>query len=149
MPRDFPRSRRIEDQIQRILSDLVRTQVRDPRLADVIITAVKISKDLGVAWIYYTVLQAEGETENLEDAFKSATGFLRSRLGKELTVRRVPELRFRLDSTESHARDMDELIQAAVLKDHLTHEGTDESADDLSDKSSDESPNKSDPDEQS
>jgi ribosome-binding factor A len=145
MPRDFPRSRRIEDQIQRILSDLIRTQVRDPRLADVIITAVKISKDLGVAWIYYTVLQAEGETENLEDAFASATGFLRSRLGKELTVRRVPELRFRLDSTESYARDMDELIQAAVLKDHPAGEGEDKGADE----SSDESPGKPDTDEQS
>jgi ribosome-binding factor A len=149
MPRDFPRSRRIEDQIQRILSDLVRTQVRDPRLADVIITAVKISKDLGVAWVYYTVLQAEGETENLEDAFASATGFLRSRLGKELTVRRVPELRFRLDSTESYARDMDELIQAAVLKDHPAGEDEDKGADESSDESSDESPGKPDTDEQS
>jgi ribosome-binding factor A len=149
MPRDFPRSRRIEDQIQRILSDLVRTQVRDPRLAGVIITAVKISKDLGVAWVYYTVLQAEGETENLEDAFASATGFLRSRLGKELTVRRVPELRFRLDSTESYARDMDELIQAAVLKDHPAGEDEDKGADESSDESSDEPPGKPDTDEQS
>jgi ribosome-binding factor A len=145
MPRDFPRSRRIEDQIQRILSDLIRTQIRDPRLAGVIITAVKVSKDLSVAWVYYTVLQAEGEAENLEDAFASATGFLRSRLGKDLTVRRVPELRFRLDSTESNARDMDELIQAAVLKDHPAGEDKGEGADE----SSDESPGKPDTDEQS
>ncbi|MCP4000240.1 MAG: 30S ribosome-binding factor RbfA [Gammaproteobacteria bacterium] len=135
MPRDFPRSRRIEDQIQRILSDLIRTQIRDPRLANVIITAVKISKDLGVAWVYYTVLQAEGETENLDDAFASATGFLRSRLGKDLTVRRIPELRFQLDSTESYARDMDELIEAAVLKEHPVGEDADEPSDDSSDQS--------------
>ena len=49
MPRDFPRSRRIEDQIQRILSDVVRKEVRDPRLATSIITAVRVSKDLSVA----------------------------------------------------------------------------------------------------
>ena len=134
MSRDFPRSRRIEDQILRVLNDVVRANVRDPRLNGAMISAVKVSKDLGVAWVYYTVLQAEGETENLEDAFASATGFLRSRLGKELTVRRVPELRFRLDSTESNARDMDELIQAAVLKDHPEGEGADQSSEEPFDK---------------
>jgi ribosome-binding factor A len=132
MSRDFPRSRRIEDQIQRILSDLVRTQVRDPRLSDVIITAVRVSKDLSVAWVYYSVLQAAGETEDLGDAFASATGFLRSRLGKDLTVRRVPELRFRLDDTQSNARDMDQLIEAAVLKDHAAEEQNNTAADEHS-----------------
>ena len=113
MPRDFPRSRRIEDQIQRILSDVVRGEVRDPRLANAIITAVRVSKDLGVAWVYYTVLQAEGETENLDDAFASAMGFLRGRLAKDLTIRRVPELRFELDETTTNARNMDRLIDKA------------------------------------
>ncbi len=113
MPRDFPRSRRIEDQIQRILSDVVRGEVRDPRLANAIITAVRISKDLSVAWVYYTVLQAEGKAESLDDAFERAMGFLRGRLAKDLTVRRVPELRFRLDDTAANARNMDRLIDEA------------------------------------
>ena len=113
MARDFPRSRRIEDQIQRILSDVVRTEARDPRLANAIITAVRVSKDLSVAWVYYSVLQSEGETENLDDAFASAMGFLRSRLAKDLTVRRVPELRFELDETTTNARRMDQLISEA------------------------------------
>ena len=117
MPRDFPRSRRIEDQIQRILSDLIRQEVRDPRLENVIITAVRISKDLGVAWVYYTVLQIEGEVDSLDSAFDSAMGFLRGRLAKDLTIRRVPELRFRLDETESNARHMDDLIESVVSKD--------------------------------
>ena len=114
MPRDFPRSRRIEDQIQRILSDLIRTEVRDPRLGDAIITAVRVSKDLSVAWVYYTVLQADGKTANLDDAFASAMGFLRSRLAKDLTVRRVPELRFELDETQANARAMDELLESVM-----------------------------------
>jgi ribosome-binding factor A len=117
MPRDFPRSRRIEDQIQRILSDLVRTEVRDPRLSAAIITAVRVSRDLSVAWVYYTVLQTDGETGNLDDAFAGAAGFLRSRLAKDLTVRRVPELRFELDETQVRARNMDELIERAVRRD--------------------------------
>lgn len=114
MPRDFPRSRRIEDQIQRILSDLIRTEVRDPRLSNAIITAVRVSKDLSVAWVYYTVLQASGPTENLDDAFASALGFIRSRLAKDLTVRRVPELRFELDETQENARAMDELLDSVI-----------------------------------
>jgi ribosome-binding factor A len=114
MPRDFPRSRRIEDQIQRLLSDLIRTEVRDPRLASAVITAVRITRDLSVAWVYYTVLQSEGEAPLLDSAFASAGGFLRSRLAKDLTLRRVPELRFELDSSAAHGRAMDRLISDAA-----------------------------------
>ena len=122
MPRDFPRSRRIEDQIQRILSDVVRKEVRDPRLASSIITAVRVSKDLSVAWVYYSSLNTNGradeveasEAESLVEAFASASGFLRGRLAKDLTVRRVPELRFEFDDTLSKAHRMDELIDSVV-----------------------------------
>ena len=114
MPREFPRSRRIEDQIQRILSDVMRTEVRDPRLGAVIITAVKVSKDLGVAWVYYSVLQADGEAEPLDSALASAMGFLRHRLAQQLTVRRVPELRFKLDETGANARSMEKLIDSVT-----------------------------------
>ena len=117
MSRDFPRSRRIEDQIQRLLSDVIRNDVRDPRLSQAIITAVRVSRDLGVAWVYYSVLQTEGETDSLDDAFKSAVGFMRSRLAKDLTVRRVPELRFELDETGENARAMDQLIEDAISAD--------------------------------
>jgi len=113
MARDFPRSRRIEDQIQRILSDVVRGEVRDPRLKNAIITAVRVTRDLSVAWVYYSVLQVDGETENLDEAFASATGFLRSRVAKDLTIRRAPELRFELDETLGNARNMDQLIDKA------------------------------------
>lgn len=117
MPRDFPRSRRIEDQIQRVLSDLLRKEARDPRLANVIITAVRVSKDLGVAWVYYSVLDVKGESVDVAPAIESAMGFLRSRLARELTVRRVPELRFEPDETLENARQMDELIETARAQD--------------------------------
>ena len=117
MSRDFPRSRRIEDQIQRLLSDIIRNDVRDPRLSRAIITAVRVSRDLSVAWVYYSVLQVDGETESLDEAFQSAAGFMRSRLAKDLTVRRVPELRFELDETGANARAMDQLIADATSAD--------------------------------
>ena len=117
MPRDFPRSRRIEDQIQRVLSDVMRNDLRDPRFTGVFITAVRVTRDLSVAWVYYSTLQAEGEPVDLSDAFGKALGFLRSRLAKELTVRRVPELRFELDDTTSNALAMDKLIRDARAQD--------------------------------
>jgi len=117
MPRDYPRSRRIEDQIQRILSDVLRNDVRDPRLQNAFITAVRVTKDLSVAWVYYSTLQAEGEAEDLGEAFSKALGFVRSRLAKELTVRRVPELRFELDPTAANADAMEKLIRQARSRD--------------------------------
>ena len=91
MPRDFPRSRRVEDQIQRILSDVLRSQARDPRLAQVIITAVKVSRDLSVARVFVTSLDLERSGDELLDSLGRAAGFLRSALAAELTVRQVPE----------------------------------------------------------
>ena len=128
MPRDFPRSRRIEDQIQRILSDLLRTEVRDPRLGDVIITAVRVSKDLSVAWVYYTVLQSDDKAADPGPAFESALGFLRGRLERDLTVRRVPELRFEADETQTRARELDDLIESAVARDRAGRKDDDPSA---------------------
>jgi ribosome-binding factor A len=130
MPRDFPRSRRIEDQIQRLLSDLIRTEVRDPRLGNAVITAVRVTRDLSVAWVYYTVLQSEGEPPSLDSAFASAGGFLRSRLAKDLTLRRVPELRFELDSSASHGRAMDRLIADATDADRDASQARGASTDD-------------------
>lgn len=123
MPREFPRSRRVEEQIQRILSDLLRSGVRDPRLKNVIVTAVKVSRDLGVAWVYVTALSAgDAARPDIVGALEHAAGYLRSALAGELTVRQVPELRFRLDDTLEQAEHMDELIARAVAADR-TPEG--------------------------
>ncbi len=123
MPRDFPRSRRIEDQIQRILSDELRTNVRDPRLQGAMITAVDVSRDLSVAWIHFASLHPDQDKESLQDAFVSAMGFLRSHLAKKLTVRQVPELRFKFDDSLQRGADMDKLIDEAVSGDRRDGEG--------------------------
>ncbi len=126
MPRDFPRSRRIEDQILRILNDVIRVHARDPRLNDAILTAVKVSRDLGVAWVYYTALDPEHSRDELDEAFSSALKFLRSQLAAQLTVRHVPELRFKYDDLTETSRAMDQLIDDAVSSDELKSGGTDD-----------------------
>lgn len=115
MARDFQRSRRIEEQIQRLLSDVIRTQLRDPRVEGVVITQVRVSHDLGVAWVYYSTYDAGAHPDpDLQAGLDRATGFLRSHLARELTTRTVPELRFRFDDQGKKTRDLDRLIDAAV-----------------------------------
>jgi ribosome-binding factor A len=126
MPRDFPRSRRIEDQILRILNDVVRVHVRDPRLSNAMITAVKVSRDLGVAWVYYTALDPDHDRDELDEAFNSALKFLRSQLAAQLTVRNVPELRFRYDDLSETSQAMDQLIEDAVSDDVRKSSGSDD-----------------------
>ena len=128
MPRDFPRSRRIEDQILRILNDVVRVHVRDPRLHDAMITAVKVSRDLSVAWVYYTALNPDHNRDELDEAFNSALKFLRTQLAAQLTVRHVPELRFRYDDLSKTSQAMDELIDEAVSNDVLKSTGSGDDA---------------------
>lgn len=122
MAREFTRSRRVEEQIQRLLSDVMRSQLRDPRVARVVITEVRASRDLGVAWIHYSLIGTEmtPSPEALADVqagLDRAAGFLRSQLARELSTRTVPELRFRYDEAAQRGRDLEQLIDAAVAKD--------------------------------
>jgi ribosome-binding factor A len=135
MAREFTRSRRVEEQIQRTLSEVMRSQLRDPRVAGVVITEVRASRDLGVAWIQYSLLGTDDRptAETLADVqagLDRAAGFLRSQLARELSTRTVPDLRFSYDAAGQRGRDLEQLIDTAVARD-LTGSGTpgsDESA---------------------
>jgi len=120
--REFSRSRRVEEQIQRLLSEAMRAQVRDPRVGGVVITEVRASRDLGVAWIHYTLLGTDanpgaGTLEDAQAGLDRAAGFLRSQLARELSTRTVPELRFRYDEAAQRGRELDRLIDTAVASD--------------------------------
>jgi ribosome-binding factor A len=118
MAREYPRSRRVEEQIQRILSDLIRTEVRDPRVRGVVITEVRVSRDLGVAWVYYSVLAADQQADpGLQAGLEHSAGFLRSRLARELSTRTVPDIRFRFDEAGERSRHLEQLIDHAVRRD--------------------------------
>jgi ribosome-binding factor A len=118
MPKEFPRSRRMQEQIQRLLSDALRGHVRDPRLHNVIVTDVRLSRDLSVARVYYATLDPSGPpAAELAAGLEAASGYLRSLLAGEIRARHVPELRFEPDETLARARVLDELIAGAVRED--------------------------------
>jgi ribosome-binding factor A len=114
MKRDFNRSDRIADQIQRELAGLIQLEVKDPRVGMVTITAVEVSKELEYARIYFTVLGDDKARELTMQGLTRAAGFLRRELAHRLKLRSTPELQFVYDKSIDNAARMSELISAAV-----------------------------------
>jgi ribosome-binding factor A len=117
MPREFYRSRRVEEQIQRLLVDLIRKEVRDPRVGPITITAVEVSRDLSHAKVFFVPFDASRPAADVAAALASAAGFLRIHLKKQLQMRQVPELHFIIDETIDKAARLSSLINAAVASD--------------------------------
>jgi ribosome-binding factor A len=122
MPKDFSRTRRIGEQIQRELAVLLQREVRDPRLSQVTISAVEVTRDLSLATVYFTVL---GEKENLppiQHALEKASGFLRHALGERMVLRSLPQLKFVYDASISRGATLSNLIDEAVAADRKKHQ---------------------------
>ncbi len=125
MPKEFSRSQRIADQIQRDLAQLVQTGLKDPRIGMITINDVRVSRDMGYADVYITLLTAEEMNENSEEVkltlevLNKAAGFLRNELGRAIKIRTIPHLRFYFDKTVGEGRRMSSLIAKARSKDEM------------------------------
>lgn len=123
MSRDFKRTDRIGDQMQRDLAELIRTEIKDPRIGMVTVNAVSVAKDLGYAEVYITLLTAEelnAQSEEVKLTVKllnNAAGFLRTELAKRIKLRTIPQLRFHFDASVGEGRRLDSLIRQARAKD--------------------------------
>lgn len=123
MARDYSRTSRIADQLQRELAQLIQFEVKDPRLGMVTVSHVKVSKDLGFADVYITVLPLNGkdEAEAIIDSLKvlnNAAGFLRGELCRNVKLRVMPQLRFHFDETIERGRHLHHLIEAAIRQEN-------------------------------
>ena len=98
----------------RILSELLRFETKDPRLRDVSLTAVDLTRDLSVAKVYFSLLKPDDSPEEALQGLEKAAGFLRGRLAHEIKVRHVPELRFVHDDSVEHGMKISELIDGAL-----------------------------------
>lgn len=126
-PQGYSRTDRIADEVHRSLSQLVQREMRDPRVGMVTVQHVRVSKDLGWADVYFTVMdQSPAEAHEAEKVLTKAAGFLRSRLAAGMTTRYTPRLRFHYDEHTEQAQRLDSLIRDAREQDQQL--GDDESA---------------------
>ncbi len=117
MAKEFSRSRRVGEQVQRELAELIQRELSDPRLGMVTVSAVEVSRDLAVAKVFFTVLNPGHDVKQTLDGLNHATGFLRRELGRRMKLRIVPELRFQYDSSVENGSRLSALIDKAVSGD--------------------------------
>lgn len=119
MARDFKRTDRLGDAVQRILAQLLQFEVRDPRIGMVNINDVEVSRDLAHARVFVTFVgkESDEQCEEAAEALNNASGFLRSRLAKELDIRTTPRLHFVYDKTSVRGQALSSLIDRAVKED--------------------------------
>jgi ribosome-binding factor A len=111
------RQARLGDRIRVILAERLERGLRDPRLGFVTITDVRVTGDLQHASVFYTVLGSEEERNASAEALKSATGMLRSEVGKHLNVRLTPSLEFIPDAIPENAGHIEDLLREARERD--------------------------------
>ena len=112
---DSVRIRRVAEQIRAELSQILRDEVRDPRIRLVTITRVKLATDLGAATIFYSPLgedPSEERVSELEEAMSAVTGFARRLLSRRMKLRHTPDLRFILDDSIAEGSQTLELIRS-------------------------------------
>jgi ribosome-binding factor A len=112
MAKDNPRARRLGEQIQRELGELLRRDVKDERIGNVTITAVSVTGDLRTARVYYLVFGKDGPDPKVQRGLESAAGFLRNALSRSLMIRYTPTLTFELDTSIEHGVRLTQLIDS-------------------------------------
>jgi ribosome-binding factor A len=108
-----PRVRRVADRIKVIVAEMLERRIKDPRLGFVTITEVRVSGDTQHATVFYTVLGGPEEIDRSQAALASATGLIRSEVGRQLAMRHTPTLEFVLDAVPDNARHIEDLLERA------------------------------------
>ena len=121
MSREYPRKLRVAAELQRVANELLAHEINDPRLAGVRISAVELTGDLSSARLYFNTLDPDEDPGPIETAFDRASGFFRSRLGRAVRLRRVPELSFVQDIGPRRGFELTHLIDE-VVEDEQGHE---------------------------
>jgi ribosome-binding factor A len=119
--KSFKRSDRVAEQVRRDLADLIRTELKDPRVGMISLTDVVLTPDYAHAKVFFTTLQSE-HLEEIQIGLKRASGFLRRELGRRIHIHTLPELHFVYDNSIEHGASMSQLIDQANALSDLTPE---------------------------
>lgn len=114
---DAARTRRLAERIAKISAEMLERRIKDPRLGFVTVTEARITNDLREATVYYTVYGTPEEKEDSEIALKSATGIIRSEIGRIMGLRHTPSLTFVADAVPETARHIEDLVAKAKQRD--------------------------------
>jgi ribosome-binding factor A len=120
MAREFKRTDRVAEQLQRELAQIIQLEVKDPRIGMVTVCAVDLSRDLHYATVYVTFLGIEETSKATSEAvtvLNDAASFIRVQIGKRMRMRAVPHVKFLFDESISRGRDLSSLIEKARDKD--------------------------------
>ncbi len=143
MAKEFSRTRRVADQIQRHIAELIQMELGDPRVGMVTVTGVDVTHEFERARVYFTVLdenladkeQAKKSVESSTLALNKATGYLRTALARRLKLRTTPELVFIYDSSMEYGNRLTDLIKQSGTASAEVDEPTNKPADSQSEKS--------------
>lgn len=108
----FLRSDRVSGQIQKILSEILLKKIKDPRLENASITDVKMSRDLRIARIYFVASGNKKSMEEAAEGFKSALGYVKRTLARQLGLRYMPDLKFFYDDSFDYGSQIDKVLKA-------------------------------------
>jgi ribosome-binding factor A len=122
MLKQSARTQRIAGQVQRTLATLLRRNVKDPRVGNVTVTAVEVANDLSFARVHVLPFASTQPGEDLLAGLRSASGYLRGELARELKLRHMPRLEFQLDEVLERAHRLSSLIDDAVRSDRERNE---------------------------
>jgi len=129
--KSFPRNRRVADQIQRTLGELIRRELRDPRLGPVTIVDVQVSADLSHAKVFYSILGGDKNPERTREILDEGSRLLRGPLGRALQLRHAPSITFVADELIEYGTSLSAKISEAVKRDtehHVDNSHDDESS---------------------
>jgi ribosome-binding factor A len=110
---DAARARRLAERIAVIVAEMLERRIKDPRLGFATVTEARLTNDLREATVFYTVYGSPEEREETAAALRSATGIIRTEVGRQLGLRHTPSLAFVADALPDSARRIDDLVAAA------------------------------------
>ena len=114
MPKGPARSLRVAEQVQRELAEILRTELKDPRVAMITLTGVEVTPDYAHAKVFYTLMGSVEQRVETEAGLKRAGGFLRSLLARRIKLHTIPQLHFVYDASVERGFELSRLIDEAV-----------------------------------
>ena len=121
--KSFSRKDRVNEQIRRELAELIRSELKDPRVGMVSLTEVEVTPDYAHAKVFFSTLAGEDKIGEVQQGLKKAAGFLRRELGRRIRLHTIPELHFVHDTSLERGADLSALIdEASRLSDQTPEE---------------------------